>query len=149
MDPYTKALYRNKLSEALTSPESLRSIVYDFNQEIPMNGIHLNDDNSNINEVREMVINQLVNASDYASSVGMQEAAYRKGGKKAPKKETTISLEEVDGKKIYIATTNGNVEVATDAQKEAYLAGKETGTTTKPVIAYGPQLETNTPTAKK
>jgi hypothetical protein len=156
MDPYSKALYRNKLSEALTSPESLRSIIYDFNQEIPMNGIHLNDDNSNINEVREMVINQLVNASDYASGVGMQEAAYRKGGKKAPNEKTIISKEEVDGKEIYIATTNGKVEAATDAQIKAYLAEDKT---TKPTIAYVPQRQAgasgnmdlsgnNTPTAK-
>jgi hypothetical protein len=156
MDPYSKALYRNKLSEALTSPESLRSIVYDFNQEIPMNGIHLNDDNSNINEVREMVINQLVNASDYASGVGMQEAAYRKGGKKAPNEKTIISEEVVDGEEIYFATTNGKVERATDAQIKAYLAEDKT---TKPAIVYGPQQPAgasgnmdlsgnNTPTAK-
>ena len=157
MDPYSKALYRNKLSEALTSPESLRSIVYDFNQEIPMNGIHLNDDNSNINEVREMVINQLVNASDYASGVGMQEAAYRKRVKKAPEGETEIVKETgANGEEIYFAITNGKVVKATDAQIKAYLAEDKT---TKPTIVYGPQRQAaasgnmdlsgnNTPTAK-
>jgi hypothetical protein len=157
MDPYSKALYRNKLSEALTSPESLRSIVYDFNQEIPMNGIHLNDDNSNINEVREMVINQLVNASDYASGVGMQEAAYRKGGTIPPEGETKIVKEtDANGEEIYFAITNGKVVKATDAQIKAYLAEDKT---TKPTIVYGPQRQgaasgnmdlsgNNTPTAK-
>jgi hypothetical protein len=157
MDPYSKALYRNKLSEALTSPESLRSIVYDFNQEIPMNGIHLNDDNSNINEVREMVINQLVNASDYASGVGMQEAAYRKGVTIPPEGETKIVKEtDANGEEIYFAITNGKVVKATDAQIKAYLAEDKT---TKPTIVYGPQRQggasgnmdlsgNNTPTAK-
>jgi hypothetical protein len=157
MDPYSKALYRNKLSEALTSPESLRSIVYDFNQEIPMNGIHLNDDNSNINEVREMVINQLVNASDYASGVGMQEAAYRKGVTIPPEGETKIVKEtDANGEEIYFAITNGKVVKATDAQIKAYLAEDKT---TKPTIVYGPQRQAaasgnmdlsgnNTPTAK-
>ena len=122
-----------------------------------MNGIHLNDDNSNINEVREMVINQLVNASDYASGVGMQEAAYRKGVTIPPEGETKIVKEtDANGEEIYFAITNGKVVKATDAQIIAYLAEDKT---TKPTIVYGPQQlggasgnmdlsGNNTPTAK-
>jgi hypothetical protein len=72
-----------------------------------------------------MVINQLVNASDYASGVGMREAAYGGGGNTGLNKKVKIEEVVKDGKVTYTATTNGKVEEATDAQIKDYLAGKK------------------------
>jgi hypothetical protein len=84
--PMTKTesdMYRLQLEEALQDPNSLRSIVYDFDSELGMRDIgNMWDSNKNkdgaVEEVRAMVINRLLKARVDVASEGAAEKERKK-----------------------------------------------------------------------
>jgi hypothetical protein len=88
--PMTKTesdMYRLQLEEALQDPNSLRSIVYDFDSELGMRDIgNMWDANKNkdgaVEEIRSMVINRLLKARVDVASEGAAEKERKKAASK-------------------------------------------------------------------
>ena len=89
MNKIESDMYRLQLEEALQDPNSLRSIVYDFDGELGMRDIgNIWDSNKNkdgaVEEIRSMVINRLLKARVDVASEGAAEKERKKAASKKP-----------------------------------------------------------------
>lgn len=115
--PMTKTesdMYRLQLEEALQDPNSLRSLVYDFDSELGMRDIgNIWDSNKNkdgaVEEVRAMVINRLLKARVDVASEGAAEKKERK--LQAKNLQEVLVAEAVTvGRKTMLLNTKARME---------------------------------------
>lgn len=126
--PMTKTesdMYRLQLEEALQDPNSLRSVVYDFDSELGMRDIgNIWDSNKNkdgaVEEVRSMVINRLLKARVDVASEGAAERERKKAASRSARGSggsgTSTSTAEASG---YAPPAKG-----TDGKWYSYKIGK-------------------------
>lgn len=121
--PLTKTesdMYRLQLEEGLQDPDSLRSIVYDFDGELGMRDIgNTWDSNKNkdgaVEEIREMVIDRLLQARIDVANEGAAEKERKKAKTKTKKEEENAS----GGQQDYAPPTKGS-----DGKWYSYKIGK-------------------------
>lgn len=86
-------MYRMQLEQALQNPNSLKSIVYDFEKELNLNDIgNIWDANKDkegvVDQVRSQVIDRLVNARNHVAQQGESEKARIAAAKAAQKQSS-------------------------------------------------------------
>ena len=125
--PMTKTesdMYRLQLEEALQDPNSLRSIVYDFDGELGMRDIgNIWDANKNkdgaVEEVRSMVINRLLKARVDVASEGAAERERKKAASKKSSGRSSGGGSNSGGQADYAPPTKGS-----DGKWYSYKIGK-------------------------
>lgn len=125
--PMTKTesdMYRLQLEEALQDPNSLRSIVYDFDSELGMRDIgNIWDSNKNkdgaVEEVRSMVINRLLKARVDVASEGAAERERKKAASKKSSGRSSGGGSASGGQVDYAPPTKGS-----DGKWYSYKIGK-------------------------
>lgn len=146
--PMTKTeadMYRLKLEEGLQDPNSLRSIVYDFDGELGMRDIgNIWDSNKNkegaVDEVRSMVINRLLKAR---VDVAKEGAAEKERKKAASKKSVEKSSDAPSGQSDYAPPYKGS-----DGKWYSYKIGKGGSPDGQPFGVPAPAGQAETPSAK-
>ena len=149
--PMTKTesdMYRLKLEEALQDPNSLRSIVYDFDSELGMRDIgNMWDSNKNkdgaVEEVRSMVINRLLKARVDVASEGAAEKERKKAASKRSSGGSRGEGSATGGQSDYAAPAKG-----TDGKWYSYKIGKNGLADGKKFEVPAPAGQAETPAAK-
>jgi hypothetical protein len=124
MNKMESDMYRLKLEEALQDPNSLRSIVYDFDSELGMRDIgNIWDSNKNkdgaVEEVRSMVINRLLKARADVASEGAAEKERKKAASKKSSGRSGSGSGASEGQSDYAPPAKG-----ADGKWYSYKIGK-------------------------
>ena len=149
--PMTKTesdMYRLQLEEALQDPNSLRSIVYDFDSELGMRDIgNMWDSNKNkdgaVEEVRAMVINRLLKARVDVASEGAAEKERKKAANKKSSGRSGGGSSDSGGQPDYAPPTKGS-----DGKWYSYKIGKNGLADGQKFVVPAPAGQTETAPAK-
>lgn len=149
--PMTKTesdMYRLQLEEALQDPNSLRSIVYDFDSELGMRDIgNIWDSNKNkdgaVDEVRSMVINRLLKARVDVASEGAAERERKKAASKKSSGRSGGGASADGGQPDYAPPTKGP-----DGKWYSYKIGKNGLADGQKFEVDAPAGQAETPAAK-
>ena len=148
MNKMESDMYRLKLEEALQDPNSLRSIVYDFDSELGMRDIgNMWDSNKNkdgaVEEVRSMVINRLLKARVDVASEGAAEKERKKAASKRSSGGSRGEGSAAGGQSDYAAPAKG-----TDGKWYSYKIGKNGLADGKKFEVPAPAGQAETPATK-
>ena len=148
MNKIESDMYRLQLEEALQDPNSLRSIVYDFDGELGMRDIgNIWDSNKNkdgaVEEIRSMVINRLLKARVDVASEGAAEKERKKAASKKPSGGSGSSGSGSGGQSDYAAPAQG-----ADGKWYSYKIGKNGLADGQKFEVPAPAGQAETPAAK-